>query len=117
MSDKIDKFCDDLKDRLNGVESRIQEIKSNIATSRDESLAAVTAKLDKARADIDHAKQDARATKEHPRHSTRHTVAQRRQVTLVCASHPGRLRESYRSFPGGSPAAGNCQASGSAFRG
>ena len=48
MSKKVDDFCIDLRDRLNGVESRINQVKENVDSAGDETQAAIAAKLDTA---------------------------------------------------------------------
>jgi ABC-type transporter Mla subunit MlaD len=66
MSERVDKFCDSLRDRLNAIEARVQSIKANVqglpgkgekamqqlvADARTK-LHAQTDRLDKARADL-----------------------------------------------------------------
>lgn len=64
MSEQIDKFCNDLRESLMRVETRVDKLKSNLASARGETQAAVKAKLDKAKTAIETHEQEARAAKE-----------------------------------------------------
>lgn len=67
MSERVDRFCDNLRDRLNAVEEHLDHIKQRLDTSKNESRAAieakvgeVKAKLDAQRHKVEEAKADAR---------------------------------------------------------
>ena len=46
MSATVDKFCDDLRDRFNGVEKRLQTAKKNVQSLADEGEKALRQKCD-----------------------------------------------------------------------
>jgi phenylalanyl-tRNA synthetase alpha subunit len=67
MSERVDKFCNDLRDHLNAVEGHLGQIKQRLDTSGKESRAAIEtkvgeakAKLDAQRQKVDKAKEDAK---------------------------------------------------------
>lgn len=67
MSERVDRFCDNLRGRLNAVEEHLDHIKQRLDTSKNESRAAieakvgeVKAKLDAQRHKVEEAKADAR---------------------------------------------------------
>ena len=45
MSERVDRFCDNLRDRLNAVEEHLDHIKQRLDTSKRESRAAIEAKV------------------------------------------------------------------------
>jgi uncharacterized protein (DUF342 family) len=47
MSEKVDAFCNNLRDHLNAVEERMNRVKANIQASSDESREALEAKRKK----------------------------------------------------------------------
>ena len=57
MSERVDKFCNDLRDRLNAVEEHLDNIKQRLSTSSKETRAAVEAKVEEARKKVDAQKQ------------------------------------------------------------
>lgn len=64
MSEKIDQFCDQLRDRLNAIDERLQNFKERVDTANAETEAAIRAKLDEAKADLSKHKQEAEAAGE-----------------------------------------------------
>ena len=58
MSAKTDQFFDSLKEKVNGVERRLDELKASLVSAKNESQAAVQAKLNKAKAALDAKKQE-----------------------------------------------------------
>lgn len=53
MSERVDRFCDNLRDRLNAVEEHLDHIKQRLDTSKNESRAAIEAKVGEVRAKLD----------------------------------------------------------------
>jgi hypothetical protein len=49
MSERVDKFCDGLRDRLNAIEGRIQSVKTDVQGLPAKAEKAVQQKLDEAR--------------------------------------------------------------------
>jgi hypothetical protein len=49
MGERIDKLCDDLKDRLNGIDQRLTQMKDKLDASRKEDEAAFRANIEEAR--------------------------------------------------------------------
>jgi len=49
MSEKVDKFCDKLRDRLNAIEGRVQSVKADIQTLPAKAEKALRDKIDAAR--------------------------------------------------------------------
>lgn len=49
MSEKVDQFCDKLRDRLTAIEGRLKTVKSDIKTHSEEAGKAIRGKLDQAR--------------------------------------------------------------------
>ena len=67
MSERVDRFCNNLRDHLNAVEGHLGQIKQRLDTSGKESRAAIEtkvgeakAKLDAQRQKVDKAKADAK---------------------------------------------------------
>ena len=52
MSEKVDNFCNDLRDHLNAVEERLDHAKANVQSAADEGREAVEAKKKKIEADF-----------------------------------------------------------------
>ena len=61
MSEKIDKFCEDLRSQLSAVDDRIQSLKSKVQASAAQSKEQVEADLNKAKADLEASKQKVEA--------------------------------------------------------
>lgn len=53
MSEKVDKFCNDLRIHLNKVEERLDRVKTSVKTASDETRAAVESKKKKIEADFE----------------------------------------------------------------
>jgi uncharacterized protein (DUF342 family) len=53
MSEKTDKFCDDLKAHLNAVEERLNRMKTSVQSAADEGREALEAKKRKVEADVE----------------------------------------------------------------
>lgn len=53
MSERVDRFCDNLRDRLNAVEEHLDHIKQRLDTSKNESRAAIEAKVGEVKAKLD----------------------------------------------------------------
>ena len=49
MSEKVDQFCDKLRDRLNAIERRLQTVKADIQSRSEEASKAVRGKLEEAK--------------------------------------------------------------------
>jgi hypothetical protein len=58
MSEKIDQFCDDLRDRLNAVDDRLQTMKASVESANAETKAAVLAKVNEAGAKVEARKRE-----------------------------------------------------------
>ncbi len=52
MSEKVDQFCDNLKNDLNAAESRLQAVKERLQSAKEHTRATVEAKLTEAKADL-----------------------------------------------------------------
>jgi hypothetical protein len=52
MSERVDKFCDGLRDWLNAVETRVQSVKANIQALPGKAEKAVQGTIDEARAKV-----------------------------------------------------------------
>jgi hypothetical protein len=52
MSERVDKFCDGLRDRLNAVEARVQSVKANVQALPGKAEKAVQDTVDEARAKV-----------------------------------------------------------------
>jgi hypothetical protein len=64
MSAQIDKFCDDLKLRLNDIESHLMQMKDKLSTASKEAEATIKSKLEEAKANIEVKKQEVSAAQE-----------------------------------------------------
>jgi uncharacterized protein YwgA len=53
MSEKIDQFCNNLRDKLTGVDDRIQGFKASVDSANANAKADIQSKLDKTRADFE----------------------------------------------------------------
>jgi uncharacterized protein YicC (UPF0701 family) len=53
MSERVDQFCNKLRGRLNAVEEHLDQIKQRLSSTRQESRAAVEAKVAEAKAKFD----------------------------------------------------------------
>lgn len=63
MSERVDKFCNDLRDRLNAVEDHMAKIQQRVDTAKKESRAAIKAKADEVKAKMDAQRQQAEEAK------------------------------------------------------
>ena len=59
MSEKIDQFCNDLRDRLTKVDDRIQGFKASVDSANAKVKADIQSQLDKTRASFEARKQEA----------------------------------------------------------
>ena len=59
MGEKIDEFCNDLRDDLTAADKRLQDLKGQVENANQETREAVQAKLDQARANLDQQKSKA----------------------------------------------------------
>ena len=57
MSERVDKFCDGLRERLNAIEGRIQSVKTNVQGLPAKAEKALQQKLDEARTKVEVHKQ------------------------------------------------------------
>ena len=62
MSAKVDQFCDNLRDRLNFMDGRLQSVKTNLEGLPEQAEKAVRAKLDQARTKLRAHKESAEQT-------------------------------------------------------
>ena len=53
MSEKIDKFCNDLRDHLTAVEDRLNRVKASVQSAADEGREALEARKQKVEADFE----------------------------------------------------------------
>jgi hypothetical protein len=53
MSERVDRFCNNLRDQLNGVEGHLGQIKQRLAASGKESRAEIETKVGEAKAKLD----------------------------------------------------------------
>ena len=67
MSQKIDQFCDNLRDRLNAVDDRLQHMKASVDSANAENEAAVIAKVNAAAAKVESRKQEIETTRQNVR--------------------------------------------------
>jgi chromosome segregation ATPase len=63
MSEPVDQFCDDLRDRLTRIESRVIEIKTKIESDREATKTAIDSKVSQARASLEARRDDANAAR------------------------------------------------------
>ena len=63
MSERVDKFCDGLRDRLNAIEARVQSAKANIQALPGKAEKAVQAEVEEARAKLQAQKQHIEKTR------------------------------------------------------
>ena len=59
MGEKIDQFCNELRDELTAADNRLQHLKGQLETANQETREAIQSKLDKAKADLDERKRTA----------------------------------------------------------
>jgi len=59
MGEKIDEFCNELRDDLTAADSRLQGLKGQVENANRETREAIQAKLDQAKADLDEHKRKA----------------------------------------------------------
>ena len=64
MGEKINQFCNDLRDKLTAVDDRVQSFKDSVNSAGDEAKAGVQARLDKMKAGIDERKRKTEETHE-----------------------------------------------------
>ena len=50
MSERVDQFCDNLRDRLNATEARLDQVKASIGTAKTETKANIEGKIADAKA-------------------------------------------------------------------
>lgn len=58
MSEQIDRFCDDLKVRLNGIESHLAQVKEKLVTASKDAEDTIKTKLDDAKTRFEAKKQE-----------------------------------------------------------
>ncbi len=63
MGRRVDQFCDELRDRLRSVESRVNHLKANIGGDREATKAAIDRKIDEAKAGLNGRKDDVEAAR------------------------------------------------------
>ena len=63
MSERVDKFCDGLRDRLNAIEARVQSAKANIQALPGKAEKAVQDEVEEARAKLQAQKQQIEKTR------------------------------------------------------
>jgi hypothetical protein len=63
MTERVDRFCDDLRTRLNGVEDQLQRVKSSLASAQEESREALQTKLSTVKQRIDARRQEVEEAK------------------------------------------------------
>lgn len=56
MSEKIDQFCNELRDDLTAAENRLQYLKVQVESANQETRKAIQSKLDQAKADLEEQK-------------------------------------------------------------
>ena len=59
MGQKVDEFCNNLRDRLNRVEAKLDHVKASVDKAGNDTQAAITAKLDEAKSKVEQSKRDA----------------------------------------------------------
>ena len=81
MSERVDRFCDNLRDRLNAIEARVESVKSNVKALPGKAEKAVHEKVDEARANVQAPKErmektraDLKAWAEQKKAETRATI-------------------------------------------
>lgn len=63
MSERIDKFCDDLKVRLNGIDQHLTQMKDKLDASRKEDEAAFRSLIDGAQRGLEEQRKEAEDTR------------------------------------------------------
>lgn len=63
MGDRVDRFCDNLRDKLTGIEYRVTNLKAKIDSDRAATRAAIDQQLDEATAVLARTKDDAEAAR------------------------------------------------------
>ena len=63
MSKKIERFCDDLKNRLNSIEAKIIKVKASVEAAPEEAEATVKSKLAELKVVLQAKKEDVEAAK------------------------------------------------------
>ena len=81
MSERVDKFCDDLRDRLNAAESQLDRVKASVVSARadsqekiQESLGQAQAKVEASRQQVSEAQTKMKAAVEEKQAETQATV-------------------------------------------
>ena len=64
MSQKVDEFCENLRVKLTGMESRLNDLRTKVERDRETTKAAIGERIDEAKATIHSTKDDARAARE-----------------------------------------------------
>ena len=64
MSEKIDQFCNDLRDRLTKVDDRIQGFKASVDSAKTKAKADIQSQLDKTKADFEARKRKSKEANE-----------------------------------------------------
>ena len=62
-SKRVDQFCDQLRDKLNGIEDRVNDFKAKIASDREATKAAIDKEVDVASTALQKIKDDAEAAR------------------------------------------------------
>ena len=57
MSERVDKFCDDLRDRLNAAESQLDRVKASVVSAKDASQEKIQESLGQAQAKVEASRQ------------------------------------------------------------
>jgi hypothetical protein len=63
VGDRVDRFCDDLRDKLTGIEYRVTNLKAKIDSDRAATRVAIDQQLDEATAALARTKDDAEAAR------------------------------------------------------
>jgi hypothetical protein len=63
MSQKVDEFCENLRVKLTGMESRVNELRAKVEHDREATKAAIDEKIDEAKEGIGSVKADAEAAR------------------------------------------------------
>jgi DNA anti-recombination protein RmuC len=80
MSEKVDQFCDTLRDRLNALDGRLQSVKANLQVLAEEAEAGLRAKLDEARTKLQAQKERIQETRANLKARAQQMVAETREA-------------------------------------
>ncbi len=78
MSEKVDQFCDDLRDRLNAIDGRLQSVKAVLQGLAEGAEAALRAKLEEARTRLRAQKQQIEETRANLKARAQQMIAETR---------------------------------------